>query len=357
MNNEPTNLSPTPEPQIEPLTLSLLGRFFGVPLLIIVFIVAGAVTVVILFGAPAAPAPRSLEALLQATETDAGLKSMGMLLPPDKEYWQTNLELAERIEKQEFTEVELESIAERLAAVVRAELAKLDQHPSSPGSVAAGSVAMSTKLEFLIRALGRTKRPEAVPVLMDVLATQKRPFINVAIQQLGNMHQLPDARASVPALVKLLKAPAEAETRMMASAALSVLAEPRDPTVIQALNEMRLAEEGEVAWNAALALARLGSFIGKSTLLDLLDREFWEKGDRYQVTDEKNQIRRFGMPPQRVDELLIATMDAASRLDDPEIWVLIERLASDKSLSVKAKAIALRNRREKAVQSMQPVAD
>lgn len=342
---------------MEPLTLSLLGRFFGVPLLIIALIVGGAITVVLLFGAPASPTARSVEALLQAAETGAGIKSMGMLLPPDKEYWQTNLELAERIEKQEFTAAELTTIAERLAAVIRAELAKRGRSAANaeepPGG---GTTANSAKIEFLIRAIGKTKRPEAVATLHEVLSTQREPFVRMAIQQLADLHHLAETREVIPALLALLQPSHGAETRMMAAAALSVLATSQDRDVLTALNQLQLAEEGEVAWNAALALARLGSAAGKSTLLDLLDREFWEKGQRYQVADKEGQVRRFAMPPQRVDELLKAAMEAAAHLDDPDLWALIERLQSDTSLTVRAKAMEILNLRQHEVESASSVA-
>lgn len=137
----------------------------------------------------------------------------------------------------------------------------------------------------------------------------------------------------------------EAVTRMMACTALSVLAEPGDARVIGALNAARLAEEGEVAWNAALALARLGSDAGTSTLLDMLERSFWESGARYEVKDEKDQTRRYAMPPQRVDAMLIAAMDAASRLESAALWSAIERLAADRSPGVRGKALSLLKRR------------
>lgn len=349
MNAE--QIQSTPDPQLEPLTFSLLGRFFGVPLLIIAVIVSGAITVVLLFGAPASPAPRSLETLLQAVESEAGIKNMGMLLPPDKEYWQTNLELAERIDKQEFTATEMDAIAERLSAVVILELDRMKQAAAESANGPYSSGARHAKQEFLIRALGKTQRAKAVETLLEVLASQNFSFVNVAIQQLGDMHQIPEARAASASLLPFLKATFPSETRMMAVAALSVLADPGDQVILAALNDLRLAEEGEVAWNAALALARLGSIGGKSTLLDMLDRSFWEQGERYQVTDEKNQVRRFVMPPQRVDDMLIATMDAVARVNDPELWALIDGLRSDKSLSVKAKAVELTNRRAKMTAS------
>lgn len=323
--------------------MSLLGRFFGVPLVIIVLIVAGAITVVLLFGAPASPAPRSLEELLQAAETDAGLRSLGMLLPPAKEYWQSNLELAERIEKQEFGEDERAAMAARLAAVVRADMKKLEEASAGVGEAAARERAI--KLEFLIRALGKTRRVEAVGPLLEVAGSRRWPLVNAAVQQLGDLRALPESRAAVPVLVGLLEGSGEAVTRMMACTALSVLAEPGDARVIGALNAARLAEEGEVAWNAALALARLGSDAGTSTLLDMLERSFWESGARYEVKDEKDQTRRYAMPPQRVDAMLIAAMDAASRLESAALWSAIERLAADRSPGVRGKALSLLKRR------------
>ena len=87
----------------------------------------------------------------------------------------------------------------------------------------------------------------------------------------------------------------------------------------------------------------------------MLDRSFWEQGERYQVTDERDQVRRYTMPPQRVDAMLLAAMEAAAQVADPELWALIAGLRSDTSLAVKAKAVELVNRRAKTTASTQPV--
>ena len=93
-------------------------------------------------------------------------------------------------------------------------------------------------------------------------------------------------------------------------------------------------------WSAALALARLGSDAGKSTLLELCDRSFLESGERYTITDSAGNVRRYALPAQRVDELLMAVIDAASNLDDADVWGMIQRLGSDPSPAVRAKAAA-----------------
>ena len=87
-------------PDVEPMTLTLLGRFFGVPLLIIGVVVAGAVVVVLLFGGPALPQKRTVESLIQSLESNSGDRSAGLLLPREKELWQTALELSERLPQQ-----------------------------------------------------------------------------------------------------------------------------------------------------------------------------------------------------------------------------------------------------------------
>ena len=129
-----------------------------------------------------------------------------------------------------------------------------------------------------------------------------------------------------------------AELMIVACTALSVLADPADRSVADALVSALRSREGEVGWSAALALARLGHSAGKSTLMDLLDRSFWESGERYQVTNEAGARLGYRMPKDRVDRYLIAAMDASSKLSDPEVWQMIEALQEDPRPGVRAKA-------------------
>jgi hypothetical protein len=96
-----------------------------------------------------------------------------------------------------------------------------------------------------------------------------------------------------------------------------------------------------------LALARLGDPIGKSTLMDMLERSFWTSAERYEVRESNGSVRRYAMPPARIDQYLIASIDAAARLQDAELWAMIEHLQADASLAVQAAASqAVKKRRD-----------
>ncbi len=305
-------------------------------------IVGGAVLVVLLFAGPAAPERRSLEDLLQALEAGSGEKSMGLLLTREKELWQAALELSVRLEgkvnEAQLTETTLQSVAARLGTMVKVELANIDRFARDHDARA----VRSRRLEFLIQALGRTERPEAVAPLLLVLDRSREPYAIAAMHQLGRLHEVPQSRQGVKAIVRILSTAVQPETQLMACTVLSVLATRDDKEVIDALTEKRLTSEGEVAWSAALALARLGSSAGKSTLLDLLDRAFLESDERYHVADAEGRIRRYPLPPQRVEELLMVAIDAASGLDDPELWAIIAGLEADPSPAVRSRAKSAR---------------
>ncbi len=327
-----------------PMTASLLGKLFGVPLLIIGTIVGGAILVVLLFGGPASPQHRSVDSLLQALEATSGQKSMGLLLPREKELWQTAVELSMRLEKKDLeaglTPAELESLAARLSAIVRADLANLDNFITSGSERADQRAVRSRRLEFVIHALGRTERPAVVGPLLEVLRSGREPYVTVAMQELGELHALRETSRAVEPITEILTTSTRPETRLMACTVLSVLATPGDRRVLEALAATRLSSEGEVAWSAALALARLGSAAGKSTLLDLLDRSFLESDERYHVSDTDGNVRRYRMPPRRVEEFLLAAIAAVSELDDADLQTMIGRLASDPSPAVRGRAAA-----------------
>ena len=313
---------------IEPMSWTLLGRFFGVPLLIIGTIVGGAVIVVLLFGGPAAPRQRSVNELLTALESNSGERSAGVLLPREKELWQTALELGTRLEKRdtELTQEELKIVAQRITAMVVADLGHLDEVSASPENVASQRGIRSRRFEFLIHALGKTGRSEAVDPLVMIVSSRREPYVAAAVQELGNLRELPEAREAVEPVVGLLSGSTRAETLMVACTALSVLAQEGDADAVRAIKSVLFSHDGEVAWSAALALARLGDASGRSVLLDMLDRKYWEQGDRFQTVT------------RRIDAILLAAIDAASGLDDPGLWDAIERLKSDPSPSVRTKA-------------------
>ena len=324
-----------------------MGRFFGVPLLIIGTIVAGAVIVVLFFGGPAAPQQRTLESLLVTLESNSGERSAGILLPREKELWQAALELSERLEKKdaELTRDELHLVARRLAAMIETELAHIDNVTAFDKDLPIQQSLRSSRFDFLVRALARTECPEAVPALVKVVDAQREPYNALAIQQLGNLHGMVNFQEPIESILKILSQSTRTETLLTACTALSVLAPKDDARVIAALSSTLAANDGEVGWSAALALARLGSSAGKPALMDLLDRKFLESGEWYRVVDASGKVRNYPLPPERVKALLSAAIDAASCLDDADLWSMIDRLKSDTSPAVKGKAMEVTDRR------------
>lgn len=56
------------------------------------------------------------------------------------------------------------------------------------------------------------------------------------------------------------------------------------------------------------------------------------------MIDTSGRVRRFPMPPQMIDQWLIAAIDAARHLNDADLWESVEKLESDPSLEVRARA-------------------
>jgi len=334
--------SPVPEDStaVPPLTLSAMSRFFAVPLLIISLIVGGAVCVVLLFGGPATAPQRSILELVQTLEANSGERSLGLLLTQEKDLWQTALELGKRLENKEteLTKPELEEVASRITKLLRTDLANLDLGWRGDQDRPQRDRLRSTRLVFLIRALGRTELPGVIEPLLDVVRSRKEPYAAVAIHELANLHRLVPTQEAVTVIADIVKETDRAETLLIACPALSVLAAPGNPEAIDALKAVHVKFEGEVSWSAALALARLGSNAAKSSLMDLLDRDFWESSDRYETRDEQGQVHRYAMSPDMIERWLLAALDVVPEVGDPDLWEMVDKLKSDSSLAVQGKA-------------------
>lgn len=342
---------------LEPISLSLMGRLFGVPLLIIGSIVGGAIVIVLLFGGTTVSPQRSIDEMLQVLEANSGEKSLGVLLPREKQLWQTALELSKRLEKKdlELTADEVEDTAERLAAMVREDLVHIDTLPSFGEERTQQASVRSRRLEFAIHALGRTETLLAVDIMIDIVQSGVEPYVQVAMQELGNLNEIQDSRRATQPILNLLTTSQRPETLLTACTVLSVLAKRGDSAVIEGLKRTMYAHDGDISWSAAMSLARLGSAEGRTTLMDLLDRKFWESHQRYQITDQSGQVKRYDMPPGRIDAWLIAAMDASSQLDESLLWEMIERLKSDPSLAVRGRAAQVWEQHESKTDSLMGV--
>lgn len=313
----------------EPPSATLIGRLFVVPAVIVTLMICLAI-VVVLFGGTTVGQRPSIDDLLRTIETDAGKHTAGMMLfPADREVWQAAQELATRLSRkdQELSAEQINQTADRIARV----LASLKKPAGADNEVIR---AFQTKQQFLIMALARLGTPQAVDTVAGYLDNSDPQARQAALSGLMEMRSLPAAHEHLPAVVQRLDDEAPA-VQIVAAAAVGVLARPDDTAAIKSLRN-RLAGDREVQWNAAIALAKLGSKSGKAVLLNMLDRGFWEKG-RVQYQDAAETIDR-AFTPNEIDGYLSIAADAARRLDDADLRAGIERLKNDPSPSVREAA-------------------
>ncbi len=309
---------------------SVVLKLVGVPLLIVTLIVGGAITVVILFGRVSAEKDKSVTELLAAVESPHGEKLLDVaLMPRDKEIWQAARELAMRLDKKEVevSPADLDVIVQRLTALC-------DRMLASAGELGKTGVQ---KFEFVLAALARTDRPEAVAPVVRCLECPLWEIRRSAVQALASMHEVPGVRAAgLTPICRLAADDPEPVVRTVAAYALSFVADPTDTEAVEALTAICTGSEDqrEVIWNAALSLARLGSPAGRAELLDMLDRSYWSEKVTMRIESAPGQIVESPMPPARIDEHLIAAIDAVSHLDDEELWSAVRALETDPSPQV-----------------------
>lgn len=313
-------------PAVEAITPSLMAQFFGVPLLIISVILGCAVVVVLLFGSIASDRERSIGSLLTALETSTGERTVGVLLPGERELWQVARELALRLNKKEseLSAEELDQVVVRLSALVSRDAAP----------TAELSQMGRQRLTFVMRALSLTGSSGAVKPLVEVLSDGHAQTRVQALRALGGLRDLPAARQALPRIVTSL-ADSNAAVRTSACVLISSLANEGDSAAVEALEGAYFDDAREVRWNAALALARLGSLKGKPLLLDMLDRSYWEREVKVRMETSPGTIQEYPMPPSAVDRYLSAAVKATSGLNDEELWTEISKLAGDSSVQVR----------------------
>lgn len=329
----PTEPSDAPAPTAEPMTTTLMARLFVVPAVIVCILIAVAV-VVVLFGSTPLDQPVSIDRLLTILEQDnTGGRTMGMLMPRDKDYWQAAQELANRLMRREkyLQPEEIEPTAERLVGILDG---------LGPGQDT-DEIGPSRRL-FIMQALARLGSPVAFDALAERLEDPNSGIRMAALMALAEMEAVDGIERVVSPVVKRLDDPS-IEVQMVACATLSQVARPHDPHVEQALRE-KLDDDREVQWNAAIALARLKSNAGKIVLMNMLDRSYWEQMDLRYIEAGREVQRSF--TPLEVSNRLTAAIHAAGHLDDPELRSLIKALCGDASVEVREAARVALNEHE-----------
>jgi HEAT repeat protein len=335
---DPDEASPPHDLKNERMTPRLMGRLFVVPLLIVLMIVGSSVLVVLLFGWISTSQQESVDKLVARIEAGSGDKVFGVaLLPRDKEVWQAAMELARRLDADHPQSVPVPQraeIARRLGTILE-QARGAEQHEIG-----------REMQQFLLTALGNLGQAGTIDVLEKYATDQKQP-VSVrrhAIGALVLMRGEPAARESIPALIPLMDSP-EPVLRIAATVAVGALAPPHDPVAIAALTRAYRSSDREVAWNAALALARLGSDAALPLLQDMLTRRHWEtqKVEIPGAARPGEPERR--LSPAQVESYLLLSIDAAAALGDPKLKPHIHKLQDDPSLQVRDRARkALQNR-------------
>jgi HEAT repeat protein len=313
------------------MTGTLMARLFAAPLLIVSFIVGCAVVVVLLFGSIATDQELTIEELLAKLEGSTGAKTVGVLLPGEKELWQVSRELALRLRKKdvELTEEQVAAIAVGLSGQLDREISRLDR------LLEAGQLSDSEaqKAHFVMKALALTEAEEAVGQIATLVGHRHVATRREALIALTELREAPNIEMALPEVIGALS-DEDPIIRTVACVAISSVARKGDGEAIEALTDAYLDENREVQWNSALALARLGSDQGRSLLLDMLDRGYWEDV-KVRIDTPSGETREYAMPAATIDRYLVATVEAVGGLVDVAIREAIEKLERDSSVEVR----------------------
>lgn len=311
-----------PAAPIPPMSASLMARLWVVPAIVVCVMLAVA-GVVIMFGAPALGQQQSVAKLLEVLNQDDGRRTLDIaMMPNSKEVWQAAQELAKRLQDRDraLKPEEIQKTADTLVSI-------LDRFAPGRDEKDTGM----NREHFLMLALARTGVPTAVPSVARRLSDPNARTRMMALMALAEMKDVAEARATLPEVLPLLQDKDSAVT-IVACAAVASLADPGDAVAVSALAD-RLEADRELQWNAAMALARLGSSRGRMVLMNMLDRSFWEKID-LDYMDGGTQVRR-KFSPAEVARYLAAAVQAAGRLKDAELGALIDALEKDPSIEVR----------------------
>ncbi len=302
-----------------------MARLFVVPAVIVSLLLAVAV-VVVLFGSTTLEKQSSIGDLLAILESDTGERTAGiMLLPKAKDVWQASQEIARRLqEKDKFlTPSEIQPTTERIIAILDRYGVGRDVEEPAPA-----------QQYFLMMALAELESADAVGALVKRLDDPNWWTRRTALQALAQMHDVDEAQAALPSVIRSLNDRRPA-IQVVACGAVACLAEVGDAAAVRALSG-RLEAELEVQWNAAMALARLGSRSGKLMLLNMLDRSYWEGLELDYLENGMEVHRKY--TELEVARNLSAAIEAAACLEDSDLAASVGALLDDPAHDVREAA-------------------
>ena len=176
--------------------------------------------------------------------------------------------------------------------------------------------------QYLALAMAKTGEQRFAEPLISALQDEKEDNLYALIYSLGLLKNKDAAAAIYPFLDH-----ANAKIRLAAVMALGNLGEPKS---VDRLKSLLNDQEPNVQWDAAIALAKLGSFSSKDVLLQMLDRQYLEK---FPEVDS-----------EEASHVMMVTMQASMNLKDPQIEQRILQLSqNDQNLKIRRVALDLLN--------------
>lgn len=173
--------------------------------------------------------------------------------------------------------------------------------------------------QYLALAMGRSGKSEFFSVLTEKLSKEKEENLYAIIYALG---MLRDPRA-----VAQLKPFAEHPQARLRSVTVASLGQIGDPGAKEILKKTLSDPEPNVEWGSAISLAQMGDQSGKHILAQLLNRKYLAK---FPQVDTQEQTH-----------LVLAAIDAAAKLNDPQLNQQIAQLAvQDANMKVRAAAMS-----------------
>lgn len=172
---------------------------------------------------------------------------------------------------------------------------------------------------YMAIALGRFEDPQVVPVLSETLAEETDEDVQIhLLWTLGTKR----AVSAIPQILLFL----ESEQADLRKVAVYVLGVMGDSENIDDIKPLLKDEARDVRWNAALALARLGSDAGYDVLLKMIDRHSLENYEQ--------------MPEEKIEEVMVSAAKGLSLTRRPEALPILAKISnSDKSLKVRQAAM------------------
>jgi hypothetical protein len=336
---------------IEPPSVKLIVRLFLIPLLVAGLVIA-AMLIMSLLGKMAGSAPAFDEAIRDLKNDSGGQRTAGWLVGPGAKQRYIDAKALTDQMKSGMSEPERVKLAADLIDIldhhtrpdegevqhfILLALGRVWQNDPSQGSMDSPAAVASRHAvldKLLVNARIRELFPKSAAELANMPPEEQKDYKaaemsrrKAAILAMAFWAGRDEAKAAFPTLTQILQDGTEdLDVRMAAATALGPIASPADQNVIDALTwAMNNSGSDELTWDAAGSLAQLNQPQAADTILMLLDRSWLAKKE---YDDPETGAKR-PLSEYEQQRILINTMQAARKLDRPDIRERFAKIAAD----------------------------